>query len=45
MGCTIGQAVTGVSTLAIGSFITFAAIVAGCAATMKYQYWKMMREA
>lgn len=44
MGCTIGQAVTGVSTLAIGSFITFAAIVAGCAATMKYQYWKMMRE-
>jgi hypothetical protein len=45
MGCTIGQAVTGVSTLAIGSFITFAAIIAGCAATMKYQYWKMMREA
>ena len=44
MGCTIGQAVTGVSTLAIGSFITFAAIVAGSAATMKYQYWKMMRE-
>ncbi len=44
MGCTIGQAVTGVSTLAIGSFITFAAIVAGSAGTMKYQYWKMMRE-
>jgi hypothetical protein len=45
MGCTIGQAVTGVSTLAIGSFITFIAIVAGSAGTMKYQYWKMMREA
>ena len=44
MGCTIGQAVTGVSTLAIGSFITFAAIVAGCAGTMKFQYWRMMRE-
>ena len=29
LGCTIGQAVTGVSTLAIGSFLTFAAIVAG----------------
>jgi uncharacterized protein len=29
LGCTVGQAVTGVSTLALGSFITFAAIVAG----------------
>jgi uncharacterized membrane protein YedE/YeeE len=29
LGCTIGQAVTGVSTLALGSFLTFAAIVAG----------------
>jgi hypothetical protein len=29
MGCTVGQAVTGVSTLALGSFVTFAAIVAG----------------
>jgi hypothetical protein len=29
MGCTIGQAVTGVSTLALGSFVTFGAIVAG----------------
>ena len=45
MGCTIGQAVTGVSTLAIGSFIAFVAIVIGAAATMKIQYWLMMREA
>lgn len=44
MGCTIGQAITGVSTLAVGSLLTFAAIVAGAAATMKYQYWRMMRE-
>jgi uncharacterized membrane protein YedE/YeeE len=29
LGCTIGQAVTGISTLALGSFLTFAAIVAG----------------
>jgi uncharacterized protein len=29
LGCTIGQGVTGVSTLAVGSFLTFAAIVAG----------------
>ena len=45
MGCTVGQAITGVSTLAIGSMLTFAAIVAGAAGMMKYQYWKMMQEA
>lgn len=39
MGCTIGQAITGVSTLALGSFLTFFSIVAGSAATMKIQYW------
>ena len=41
LGCTIGQAVTGISTLALGSIITFIAIVAGSALTMKYQYWRM----
>jgi uncharacterized membrane protein YedE/YeeE len=45
MGCTVGQAITGMSTLAIGSMLTFAAIVTGAAATMKFQYWRMMREA
>jgi uncharacterized protein len=29
LGCTVGQSVTGVSTLAVGSFLTFAAIVIG----------------
>jgi hypothetical protein len=29
LGCTVGQAITGVSTLALGSFITFACIVTG----------------
>ncbi len=38
MGCTIGQGITGVSTLALGSLITFAAIVIGSALTMKIQY-------
>jgi uncharacterized membrane protein YedE/YeeE len=41
LGCTIGQAITGISTLALGSIITFIAIVAGSALTMKYQYWRM----
>jgi uncharacterized membrane protein YedE/YeeE len=45
MGCTIGQAVTGVSTFSAGSILAFLAIVSGAAATMKWQYWRMMREA
>ncbi|HEU4922281.1 MAG TPA: YeeE/YedE family protein [Burkholderiales bacterium] len=45
LGCTIGQAISGFSTLALGSILTFIAIVAGSAATMKYQYWRMSRGA
>jgi uncharacterized membrane protein YedE/YeeE len=44
LGCTIGQGISGFSTLALGSILTFAAIVAGSAATMKWQYWRMTRE-
>jgi uncharacterized membrane protein YedE/YeeE len=44
LGCTVGQGITGFSTLALGSIVTFLAIVAGSAATMKYEYWRMMRE-
>ena len=44
MGCTFGQAITGISTLAIGSILTFLAIVIGAAGTMKYQYWRIARE-
>jgi uncharacterized protein len=44
LGCTIGQGLSGMSTLALGSFLAFAAIVAGSAVTMKWQYWRMMRE-
>lgn len=45
MGCTVGQGITGLSTLAVGSFITFAAIVAGAWLTLKYQYWRIMNQA
>ena len=44
LGCTIGQGISGFSTLALGSIMTFLAIVAGAAATMKWQYWRMTRE-
>ncbi len=41
LGCTIGQGITGFSTLALGSIMTFVAIVAGSALTMKYQEWRI----
>jgi hypothetical protein len=44
LGCTIGQGISGFSTLALGSIMTFVAIIAGSAATMKWQYWRMTRE-
>lgn len=44
MGCTVGQGITGFSTLALGSIVTFAAIVASSAAMLKFQYWRLMRE-
>lgn len=45
MGCTIGQGISGISTLALGSIITFLAIVTGAAAMLKFQYWRLMRQA
>jgi hypothetical protein len=44
LGCTIGQGISGLSTLALGSIITFAAIIAGSAATIKWQYWRLTRQ-
>mgnify|MGYP001164638111 CR=1 FL=1 len=44
LGCTIGQGLTGVSTLAVGSFLSFFSIIAGAALTMKFQYWRLMRK-
>ena len=44
LGCTIGQGITGMSTLALGSILTFASIIFGSAMTMKIQYYKMVYE-
>jgi len=41
LGCTIGQGLSGISTLAIGSFIALAGIVAGSVATLKFMLWRM----
>lgn len=44
LGCTIGQGITGMSTLALGSILTFISIVFGSALTMKIQYYKLVYE-
>jgi uncharacterized membrane protein YedE/YeeE len=44
LGCTIGQGITGVSTLALGSIIALIAIIFGSALTMKIQYYKIVYE-
>ena len=41
LGCTIGQGLTGISTLAIGSILAFLAIIGGCLAATRYQIWRI----
>jgi uncharacterized membrane protein YedE/YeeE len=43
LGCTIGQGLTGISTLAVGSFLALGGIVAGCVFAVKYQMWRLDR--
>jgi uncharacterized protein len=45
MGCSIGQGVSGVSTLSATSFVAVAAMIAGATAAVKYQVWRLEREA
>ena len=44
LGCTIGQGVTGMSTLALGSLLSLLSIVFGSALTMKVEYYRMDEE-
>jgi len=44
LGCTVGQGITGMSTLAIGSILTFVSIIFGSSLTMKIQYYKLVYE-
>jgi hypothetical protein len=37
LGCTIGQGPTRISTLAVGSILSLAAIIVGCVAAVEYQ--------
>ncbi len=44
MGCTVGQGLSGVSTLAVGSLLALAAIMAGGLLALRYQVWRVERQ-
>lgn len=44
LGCTVGQGITGMSTLALGSLLTLISIIFGSALTMKVDYYQMDEE-
>ncbi|MDG2159177.1 MAG: YeeE/YedE family protein [Gammaproteobacteria bacterium] len=44
LGCTIGQGVSGISTLALGSFVTLISIIIGAAIAMKIEYYNAVYE-
>ena len=45
LGCSIGQGVTGLSTLSLTSIVAAGAMIAGAVAGVKYQMWRLEREA
>ena len=45
MGCTVGQGLSGVSTLSLGSLLALAGIVSGAVLALRYQTWRMERMA
>jgi hypothetical protein len=45
LGCTIGQGLSGISTLSVGSALALAGIVAGALGAFRYQSWRLDRMA
>lgn len=43
MGCSIGQGISGLSTLSLTSFVALAAMLAGAVGGLKYQVWRLER--
>jgi uncharacterized protein len=43
LGCTVGQGLSGVSTLSLGSFIALASVIAGAVLALRYQSWRVER--
>ncbi|MEK6682719.1 MAG: YeeE/YedE thiosulfate transporter family protein, partial [Nitrospirota bacterium] len=44
MGCNIGQGLSGISTLSVGSILTMIFIFIGAISGAKYMNWRIMRE-
>jgi uncharacterized membrane protein YedE/YeeE len=44
VGCTVGQGLSGVSTLALGSYLSVAAIVLGAVLALRFQVWRLERQ-
>jgi hypothetical protein len=45
MGCSIGQGISGLSLLSVGSALAVAGIVAGAWAGVRWQTWRLERSA
>ena len=45
LGCTIGQGLSGLSTLSLGSLLSLAAILAGAVLALRWQMWRLERSA
>jgi uncharacterized membrane protein YedE/YeeE len=45
LGCTIGQGLSGMSTLSLTSFVAVAAIIAGAVCALRFQIWRIERAA
>jgi uncharacterized membrane protein YedE/YeeE len=45
LGCTIGQGLSGLSTLSLTSFVAIGAILAGAVAALRFQLWRIERSA
>ena len=43
LGCTVGQGLSGLSTLSLGSFIAVAAILGGAVLGLRWQIWRVER--
>ncbi len=43
LGCTIGQGLSGLSTLSLGSFVALAGILGGGVLALRWQMWKLER--
>jgi uncharacterized protein len=43
LGCTVGQGLSGISTLAVGSFLATAFIIFGAIIGVRYQAWRVSR--